>query len=183
MLSGNNYNLYDMICKAHNFKPLAIISSPCYHTSMVDSRALQKHSLFGGLETDQIDSILHLMCEEVYGPNESIISEGEPNGKIFFIIEGKVSVNRGDVLLSHFGEGEAFGEMEVLDVMPAAATIKCLTPVKLMSLSNKALREVYRLDLKIFSLIIMNLARDVCRRLRRMDEKMSDLPSTPSFLK
>ena len=60
--------------------------------------------------------------------------------------------------------------MEVLDVMPAVATIKALTPVKVMTFSNKALRAVYNIDVKTFSLMIMNLARDLSRRLRKMDE-------------
>jgi CRP-like cAMP-binding protein len=55
--------------------------------------------------------------------------------------------------------------------MPSAATIKALSDVTVMSLSNKSLREVYKIDIKTFSLVIMNLARDLSRRLRHMDEK------------
>jgi hypothetical protein len=43
-----------------------------------------------------------------------------------------------------------------------------------MSISNKSLREIYKIDLKSFSLIIMNLARDLSRRLRRMNERATD---------
>jgi len=140
---------------------------------MVQPQTLQKYSLFGGLLEEQIESIIPLMQQEKYGPNETIITEGKPNDKIHFIIEGQVAVTRKDMLLSRFGEGEAFGEMEVLDVMPAIASIKSLSPVTLMTVSNKNLRDIYKMDIKIFSLIIMNLARDLCRRLRRMDEQVT----------
>jgi len=141
-----------------------------------NARTLQKYSLFGGLMEEQIEIILPLMKEENYGPDELIITEGKPNDKVYFLIEGQVAVTKRDTLLSSFGEGEAFGEMEVLDVMPAVASIKSLSNVMLMSISNKSLHELYKLDITIFSLIIMNLARDLSRRLRKADEKLAPTP-------
>ena len=139
---------------------------------MIHPQTLQKYSLFGGLLEEQIERIIPLMEQEQYGPEADILVEGEPNDKIRFIIEGKVAVIKEGVVLSEFLEGEAFGEMEVLEVMPSVATIKALSPVTVLSISNKTMREIYRLDIKTFSLIIMNLARDLSRRLRRMDEKI-----------
>jgi len=142
---------------------------------MVNPESLQKYSLFGGLEPEQIALILPLMSAETYGPDEYIITEGQPNDKIYFLIEGTVSVSKKNIPLSRFGEGEEFGEIEVLDVMPSVASIKSITNVKIMTISNKALRDIYKLDIKIFSLIIMNLARDLSRRLRRMDEELASV--------
>jgi CRP-like cAMP-binding protein len=134
---------------------------------------LQKYALFGGMMKEQIENIMPLMTHEKFDPEEYIITEGKPNDKIYFLIEGHVAVTKKGINLYHFGEGEAFGEMEVLDVMPSIASIKALSPVIAMSISNKALREIYKLDIKTFSLIIMNLARDLSRRLRKMDEKLA----------
>ena len=143
---------------------------------MVLPQTLQKYSLFGGLLEEQIESIIPLMQQENFEPDTVIIAEGKANDKIYFIIEGQVAVIKGDIVLSRFGEGEAFGEMEVLDVMPAIASIKSLTPVTIMSISNRTLREIYKKDVKIFSLMLMNLARDLSRRLRKMDEKLASSP-------
>jgi len=122
---------------------------------------------------EQIESILPLMKQENYGPGELIITEGKPNDKIYFLIEGQAAVIKEDTILYHFSEGDEFGEMEVLDIMPAVASIKSLSNVMLMSISNKSLHEFYKIDIKIFSLIIMNLARDLSRRLRNADEKLT----------
>jgi CRP-like cAMP-binding protein len=138
---------------------------------MVEPSALQKYSLFGGIGEEQIHTIFPLMEEEDYEAEKEIIVEGHRNDKIRFILEGRVAVIKGGIVLSEFGEGEFFGEMEVLDIMPSAATIKALTPVRLMTMSNKALHEIYKADLGAFSMLIMNLARDLSRRLRKMDEK------------
>ncbi|MFP3043651.1 cyclic nucleotide-binding domain-containing protein [Treponema primitia] len=136
---------------------------------MVNSSSLQKYSLFGGLLEEQIDQILPLMEQEDYEPGAAIIVEGDPNDKIRFILEGRVAAEKAGIILFEFKEGDAFGEMEVLDVMPSAATIKALSPTRVMSISNRALRSIYKLDIKAFSLILMNLARDLSRRLRYVD--------------
>jgi len=143
---------------------------------MIRPEVLQKYAFFGGLLEDQIETIIPLMQKETFVSGESIITEGKSNDKIFFLIEGHVEVRKKDITLSHFGEGETFGEMEVLDVMPAIASINARSQVTTMSISNKALREIYKMDIKTFSLIIMNLARDLSRRLRKMDEKLADSP-------
>jgi len=140
---------------------------------MIKPSNLQKYSLFGGLTEDQIGSIIPIMEQEEFAPDEMIITEGKTNDKVYFIINGQVSVSKKDVLLARFSEGDAFGEMEVLDVMPAVASIKAVSPVTMMSISNKTLRAIYNMDVKAFSLIIMNLARDMSRRLRKTDEKIA----------
>jgi CRP-like cAMP-binding protein len=141
---------------------------------MIDPQTLKKYSLFGGLQEDQIESIFPLMDQENFPPDTKIITEGKTNDKIYFLIEGQVSVTKGGVVITRFVEGEVFGEMEVLDVMPSAATITSITPVTVISISNRVLREIYKLDVKMFSLIIMNLARDLSRRLRKMDDKFAE---------
>jgi CRP-like cAMP-binding protein len=139
---------------------------------MIETSSLHRYSLFGGFLTEQIEKILPLVENENYEEGDNIIVEGYRNDKLRFIMDGRVSVIKQGVVLSEFGEGEVFGEMEVLDIMPSAATIRALAPTKVMAISNKALHDIYKADIQAFSLLIMNLARDVSRRLRRLDEKV-----------
>jgi CRP-like cAMP-binding protein len=132
---------------------------------------LQKYSLFGGLLEEQIEKFLPLMEPASYEAGRDILVEGELNDKIWFILEGKVQVMKAGIHLSSMIEGDMFGEMEILDIMPSAATIRAVTAVNVVSISNKSLRDIYKIDIKSFALIIMNLARDCSRRLRAMDEK------------
>ena len=142
---------------------------------MITLQTLQKYSLFGGLTEEQIAKILPIMELESYRPETDIIAEGSPNDKIFFLINGEVTVVKREVVLTKLGTGVTFGEMEVLDVMPAAATIRSLSDVTVMSISNKTFREIYNMDPKIFSLMIMNLARELSRRVRRMNDKVVEV--------
>ncbi|MDR1930802.1 MAG: cyclic nucleotide-binding domain-containing protein [Treponema sp.] len=141
---------------------------------MIVPSALQKYSLFGGLFEEQIKRILPLMEQEEYRKGEDIIVEGAPNDKIRFIISGRVAVLVNGMTIYEIGEGETFGEMEVLDVMASAATIRTLEPTSVISISNRGLRSVYKEDIHSFSLIIMNLARNLSRRLRHMDDKITE---------
>jgi CRP-like cAMP-binding protein len=149
---------------------------------MIKPSALQKYSLFGGFLEEQIDRILPLMEQEDYKSGDNIIVEGEPNDKIRFILSGRVAVVKNDVTLVEFKEGDTFGEMEVLDVMPSAATNVALEPTRVMSISNRVLRNIYKIDIKAFSLLLMNLARDLSRRLRKMNDLVTDRkpPTEPS---
>jgi len=135
------------------------------------SSVLSQYSLFNGLEPEQIDGILPLMEHEIYEPGANIIDEGTCVGKVRFIIDGKVAVEKGGIILMELGDGAVFGEMEVVDVEPAEATVRALVETRVMTLSVDALGEIYEKDLKTYSFIIMNLARDISRRLRRMDGK------------
>jgi CRP-like cAMP-binding protein len=139
---------------------------------MIEPSELRKYSLFGGLMQEQIDSIFPRMTHESYKAGEDIIREGEQNGQVLFIISGRVAVVKKGLVLIEFKEGDTMGEMEALDMQPAVASIRALSPVEVASLSNSALHDIYKHDPKVFAIIMMNLARDLSRRLRRLDEKV-----------
>jgi len=139
---------------------------------MINSSILWQYSLFDGLEKEQIDYILTLVKHEVCEEGQDIVLEDGPNDKIHFILDGRVSVMKHDVTLMELDEGDIFGEMEVLEILPVEATIRAITKTKLITLSLDALGELFENDLKTYSFIITNLARDLSRRLRRMNVRV-----------
>lgn len=149
---------------------------------MVDLSSLHDHSLFGGLTETQISSIRDFFIMEEFGEGEFIEREGEPGDRIYFIVEGEVEILKrikktGELSrIFRFTEGDVFGEMELIDVQPCAASVRALKPTKALTLSNKGLYQISKYDLKVFSLMIMNLARDISRRLRKADEIIALCP-------
>jgi CRP/FNR family transcriptional regulator, cyclic AMP receptor protein len=137
---------------------------------VIEAAALKNYSLFGGLLPEEINVILPLMGSATYEAGSAIMSEGEPNDTIYFILEGSVRVEKGGVTLASLKEGDTFGEMEFLDVMPAAATVRALASASVAKISNRALHELSKASMRAFAMLVMNLARDLSRRLRRMDE-------------
>jgi CRP-like cAMP-binding protein len=138
--------------------------------SLIEASALKNYSLFGGLLPEEIEAIRPLLSSVSYEAGIAIMREGEPNDRIHFILEGEVEVVKRGVCLARLGEGDTFGEMEFLDVMPAAATVRALVPSSVAMISNRALHELSKASMRAFAMVVMNLARDLSRRLRRMDE-------------
>jgi len=113
---------------------------------MVDIASLSKYSLFGALMPEEIGKIVPLLGSEAYEAGQVIIGEGSLNGCIRFVLEGRIEVSRDGVRLNEIGEGDTFGEMEILDVMPAVANCRALTQVRVATISNKTLHDIFHLD-------------------------------------
>lgn len=137
---------------------------------MIALSEFSKHSLFGGFLPQDIDRISHLFAMNSFDTGDFLIREGDPNDSMFFLMSGEVKVTRGDRELITFKAGDCFGEIEMLDTKPAAASIQALSPCSAACLDHKAVHKLFHVDAKLFSLFMMNLARDLARRLRRMDE-------------
>ena len=137
---------------------------------MTDPSILWKYSLFSGLDQGQVGGLLPLMGQEEHEAGKDILVEGANNNKIYFVVEGRVAIKKGLSTISELEAGGSFGEMEILDVSPAHATAKALTATKLITLSMDALGEIYESDLRAYAFILMNLARDLSRRLREKDK-------------
>jgi len=155
---------------------------------MVDLKSLHSHSLFGGITEEEIQKIHHFFKMEEFSPGEFIEKEGETGDRIYFILEGGVEIlklleDSGEMsCIFNFSEGDVFGEMELIDVQPCAASVRATEPTKVLSLSNNGLYQISKYDLKIFSLMIMNLARDISRRLRKADKVMALCPDIKNLI-
>ena len=144
---------------------------------MIGNKFLQSHCLFGGLSEDDLKLIKPLLKEYHYEKQEIIVEEGGQGDRVYFICEGsveilkKVKLSNGIVVqrIATLGVGDTFGEMELLDVQPSIATVRTLEPTYVLTLSNMDLYRISKLNLKAYTMIILNLARAISRRLRRMD--------------
>lgn len=147
---------------------------------MIDLTSLHSHSLFGGITENQIEEIRPFFHEEVFAAGDFIEREGERGDRIFFITEGSVEIIKklkhanGYRRLLILDEGETFGEMELIDVQPCAASVRALENTRALTLSNRGLYEISKLNCEIFSLLIMNLAREISRRLRKEDDMLAE---------
>ena len=59
--------------------------------------------------------------------------------------------------------------MELIDIQPVVATVRAREDTTVLILSNGDLYRIDQDDLPTFTMIIMNLAREISRRLRVMD--------------
>jgi CRP/FNR family transcriptional regulator, cyclic AMP receptor protein len=136
--------------------------------------------MFGGLTDAELNIIRPSLDERHYPKDTRILSQGEPNNTVFFIVEGEISIQKhpgeasGPVRqIAVLHEGDSFGEMELIDIQPCAASVVSLTDSIIIALTNYDLYLLSKEHLQTYTMIIINLARDISRRLRSTDELLA----------
>jgi len=136
--------------------------------------------MFGGLTEEELLEIHSYLDERVYPKGTCILRQGEPNNSVYFIVEGEVAIqkyasdkDKAPRIITNLHTGDSFGEMELIDIQSCAASVICLTDTKVITLSNKDLYRLSTTHLKTYTMLILNLARDISRRLRSTDDLLS----------
>jgi CRP/FNR family cyclic AMP-dependent transcriptional regulator len=161
---------------------VARVASVSYDAGMgnadsVDFDFLRRCSLFGGLTETALEHVSTLMLRQRFPAGGIILAEGSVNDRIYFIEHGKVEISKAgqsggrsiDRHIVDMASGDVFGEMELIDIQPCEATVRAAEETVTLSLSNRDLYLVSKFDMKTYALLIMNLARDLSRRLRHTD--------------
>ncbi|ADY13411.1 cyclic nucleotide-binding domain-containing protein [Sphaerochaeta globosa] len=146
----------------------------------VANEFLCKHSMFGGLQDDELLLIKSYLQEHTYPQNTVILQQGQSNNSVHFIVEGEVAIVRQaetskkqSRIITTLHKGDSFGEMELIDIQSCAASVISLTETHIITLSNKDLYQISLQNLKTYTMLILNLARDISRRLRSADEMLA----------
>ncbi|HNH25247.1 MAG TPA: cyclic nucleotide-binding domain-containing protein, partial [Accumulibacter sp.] len=148
---------------------------------------LQQQPIFGGVTDTAMQALIPLFRELDFPQGALIFREGDEGDSLCVICHGSVEVLKAeDGVDGHPGnqiavlqKGDVFGEMELIDLQRRSASIRALTPVNVLSLTNGDLFQIYQSDLPTFTLIVLNLARELSRRLRRLDEYVGHWLSGP----
>jgi CRP-like cAMP-binding protein len=106
---------------------------------------------------------------------EVIAREGETNDSMFLIETGEVSIIKrfgaaNPVTLATLGPGECFGEMCILETQPRSATAQAVGQATVVSVATAAFFQLYQKAPEQYCIVLLNLARDLSRRLRRLGE-------------
>lgn len=135
---------------------------------------LDKISILAGLSESQLYTLFRLMHKVTYKAKETVFEQGQQPDHIYIVKNGKVKlvVREDDTPLEliEFEEGHCFGEASVIGIQPHKGTAIAITDTELIVLSRKALMSIYDSDKELFSILILNIAREVCRRLHASDD-------------
>jgi CRP/FNR family cyclic AMP-dependent transcriptional regulator len=143
---------------------------------------LRNIGLFGALSDDVLEYLSTLLSVESPPAGATLFREGEDANAMFVVISGEVEVLKRskravDARVAVLGPGDWFGEMSIVDIQPRSATVRALAPSRLLRISSADLDALYRHDLRSYAIIILNLARELSRRLRVADGILADLIS------
>jgi CRP-like cAMP-binding protein len=144
---------------------------------------LRQIGLFGALSDEVLEYMAGMLTVESPPTGTTLFREGEDASAMYVVVSGEVEVmkrsKRGvDARVAVLGPGDWFGEMSIVDVQPRSATVRVLAPSRLLRVSSADLDALYRHDLRSYAIIILNLARELSRRLRVADGILAELISS-----
>lgn len=130
--------------------------------------------IFAGMDANALELLLHQAKQSDYAKGAVILREGETSNLLFLIETGEVRVcqnfgEASEVELARLGSKEFFGEMCILETLPRSATVQAIAPCALFTLSSLAFYHLYEKLPAQYSIVLLNIARDLSRRLRRLD--------------
>lgn len=131
--------------------------------------------IFAGLENDALDLLLQRGQTTSAATGDTIVREGESGSRFYLIKSGAVRVLKGEgtpdeTPLAILRAKDFFGEMCILETLPRAATVLALEPSELISIPSTAFYHLFKARPDQYALLILNIARDLSRRLRKIDE-------------
>jgi CRP-like cAMP-binding protein len=140
--------------------------------------ALDAIHIFAALKDETMKALAEASRPAAAKSGDVIVEEGGAGGKLYVILRGSVQVVKGaggdrEVVLNALGPGDFFGEMGIIDSMKRSASVRALEDVDLCSLERGDLLRVFHEWPKEYAVLVTNIARDLCRRLHKMDEKFA----------
>ena len=146
---------------------------------------LRECALCGGLEEPAL-AWLAQRIERVELPEGGIIfREGDPARELYLITEGEVELWKRSADADEAGDlGERInmihaksilGGSSVIDMQGRLATARAATPVVLLRVSCRTMTQLYREDLRSYTMVVLNIARDLSRRLRNVNSLAATL--------
>ena len=123
----------------------------------------------------QIDKRLFRKFGRLYGPDEYVFREGDIGQDIFYILSGRVrmekSAGQTKKVLAEMGPGEYFGEMAALIHAPRTASARSLEESHVAVINGETLRNLLHEsdDVSLFML------KEFSNRMRRTNEALEEL--------
>jgi CRP-like cAMP-binding protein len=152
---------------------------------------LQATALFGATSDETVEFVLTKAPRITVDAGHWFFRQGERGSAIYWLEQGRVAISkrRGetDVELCRLGPGDVFGEIALFDFGPRSASVLALETCQALEITSGLLREISKRDLEQFTLLTMNLGRELARRARVVENILFELgrswdgtPAVPS---
>jgi len=137
---------------------------------------LQTMPVFGGLSAEAITLLLGRAVDRHRGGGEFFYHAGDSAESLYVLESGRVSLVRehGDehLVLKDVTPGNCFGVVALLDFAGRNTSALAIEDSTAFEITSEHLYGLYNVSVEQFNLLYMNVAREVCRRLRETDQRL-----------
>ena len=135
---------------------------------------LRKVTIFAGLADAGLKRIVSDCNTMKYAAGRTIIRQGTPATEIYIVLEGTVKVildmDEYPLEICEFSTGNCLGEASIIGITSHSASVTAVTDATLLVLTRKTLMHLFETDKEFFAMLILNIARELARRLHKTDE-------------
>jgi CRP/FNR family transcriptional regulator, cyclic AMP receptor protein len=136
---------------------------------------LETIPIFAGLNSSALAVIADAVEQAKFRAGDTIVEEAETGNRMFVIYMGRVEV------VKHLGEAretvlavlkprEFFGEMCIIECLTRCASVRAIEDTLVFALKSTDLHRLFGQHPDQYAIMILNIARDISRRLRALDE-------------
>ena len=131
---------------------------------------------FGGLSDASLDILVSMLVERRFDAGATVVAEGEPGRSMYIVRSGELVVSRFEnsgrvIRMACLQPGDFFGEMTLIEMQNRSATVVAESPTVLYELTAGNLYTYYKADIHAYVMVMQNINRELCRRLRRADKR------------
>jgi serine/threonine protein phosphatase PrpC len=105
--------------------------------------------LFSRLTERELLRVMQAVEVREFKDHDVVIREGDKGDELFIVLEGKVSVSRGEQMLTQLGQGEHVGEMALIRSVPRSATVTAVGDAELIAIRRTDFFEILRKEHEI----------------------------------
>jgi CRP/FNR family cyclic AMP-dependent transcriptional regulator len=141
---------------------------------MLDDAKLKNIEIFKFLSADESRRVLADVAEIPVKSGEILFEAGSIGNEMYIIRSGRIKVFRiydGDeITFAEFAEGDAFGEMSLIDEYPRSASAAALEDCVLLLLSRATFKKILEKDSQTGVKLLMAIAEVFSKRMRKTDK-------------
>jgi CRP-like cAMP-binding protein len=142
------------------------------------ARELSEVETFRGLTEDECRLVAGFCRRRRFYRGEPIFEDNDEGDDLFIVRQGRVTVRLESVspyyemVISHLGEGQVFGEMALLGRERRSVTVVCSEPTEALQIDAAGLRGLFEERPRLGLLVVSNLARTLSDRLHQMNRRL-----------
>lgn len=137
---------------------------------------LSRISVWGGLTSEQQEKIYKRLEVGAFKKGEYIFRQGEQPTHVYLVKSGAVDIITSDQDISIFKEritaGGSFGVAALIAMQSSTVAAIAVEDSEIIVLSRKALLDLRHEDTELFALLMMNVARELARKLLLTDDML-----------
>lgn len=137
---------------------------------------LRKIPMFEGLTTEQLKKMLSICSKKKFEISKNIYTIGEESDNMFILIKGKIGItfNTG-VDLQSIAPAGIVGEMGIFTGEKRSANVVAETECMVLNFSRTELYRLFSSDANLHIKILMNIIKDLSKKMRGSNEQIDQL--------